>query len=202
MGGGTLGVLLAGGRGTRLGANVPKALVVLGGETLLARARRTLEGACDAVVVVAPPKVGRALATPFVPDAAGGAGPLAGIVAGLAARPFGVALVLGVDFPLIRAATLGALAEALGDAPAVMPAPGGAPQPLACAVAAAAAPRLAAAWRAGERSARAALVALGARLLDDAALDALPGGAAAFLNCNRPADLAEASRRLSRGAEA
>src|SRR5205814_1218577 len=34
----TLGVVLAGGRGTRLGLDVPKALATCGGRTLLARA--------------------------------------------------------------------------------------------------------------------------------------------------------------------
>lgn len=53
----TLGVLLAGGHGTRLGAGIPKALVTLGSETLLARARRTLDAVCDECVVCAPVEV-------------------------------------------------------------------------------------------------------------------------------------------------
>src|SRR5262249_32784657 len=65
----TLGVLLAGGRGTRLGAGIPKALVVCGGRTLLARALATLDTLGDAVVVVAP----RGLELPVPPGQRGGA---------------------------------------------------------------------------------------------------------------------------------
>lgn len=195
----TLGVLVAGGRGARLGAGVPKALVPLAGETLLARARRALEAACDAVVVVAPAAVGARLGVPTVADAPGAEGPLAGIVAGLAARPHARALVLGVDFPLLGPDTLRALLARLGDAPALVPAPGGRAQPLASALAGSVAPRLAAALAAGERSPAAALASLGAHVLDDAALAALPGGPAAFLNVNTAADLAEAGRRLAAG---
>src|SRR6185369_331782 len=81
----SLGVLLAGGRGTRMGAGTPKALVVCGGRTLLARARATLETLCDAVVVVAPREL--ELPVPLedrVDDPPGARGPLAAMLAGLA----------------------------------------------------------------------------------------------------------------------
>ncbi|HEV2105150.1 MAG TPA: NTP transferase domain-containing protein, partial [Candidatus Eisenbacteria bacterium] len=58
-----LGVLLAGGRGARLGAGGPKALATLAGRTLLSRAHAILAAVCDAVVVVAP----AALALPVAP---------------------------------------------------------------------------------------------------------------------------------------
>src|SRR5262245_26049349 len=128
----TLGVLLAGGRGTRLGAGIPKALVVCGGRTLLARALETLDALCDDVVVAAP----RELELPVprarrVDDAAGGQGPLAAMVGALGARTFEEALVLAVDLPLVPAAALTALRALRGDALAVMAAPAGLPQPLA-----------------------------------------------------------------------
>ncbi|MDO8106630.1 2-C-methyl-D-erythritol 4-phosphate cytidylyltransferase [Isoptericola sp. b441] len=54
-------VLVAAGSGTRLGRPMPKALVPLGGETILARAARALVCGCDArelsvLVVTAPPE--------------------------------------------------------------------------------------------------------------------------------------------------
>jgi 2-C-methyl-D-erythritol 4-phosphate cytidylyltransferase len=50
------GILLAGGRGTRLGGETPKALVLFGGEPLLARALRTADGCgrLEGLVVVIP----------------------------------------------------------------------------------------------------------------------------------------------------
>ena len=51
---GTLGILLAGGRGRRLGLGPPKALASWAGGTLLDHALATLRAACDEVVVSAP----------------------------------------------------------------------------------------------------------------------------------------------------
>ena len=86
----TLGVLLAGGRGRRLGAGVPKALVTVAGRTLLDRALATLESVCDQVVVCAPARLELPVSSErMVHDAPGGEGPLAGAVAGLKSRPFG-----------------------------------------------------------------------------------------------------------------
>jgi molybdopterin-guanine dinucleotide biosynthesis protein A len=102
-----LGVLLAGGRGRRLGLAVPKALATLGGRTFLERALEALHGACDQVVVAVPPSFDLALAgAARVDDVAADAGPLAGMIAGLGSRPFTRAIVLGVDYPLMRADVL------------------------------------------------------------------------------------------------
>jgi hypothetical protein len=49
-----LGVLLAGGRGVRMGADVPKALVRLEGRTLLAHAIATMRACVARVFVVTP----------------------------------------------------------------------------------------------------------------------------------------------------
>src|SRR6185503_5578319 len=132
----TLGVIVAGGQGRRLGLAVPKAMAPLLGITLLERAIATLAPACDAIAVAAPED--RPLALPEVriecfrvADPAGASGPLAGVVAGLESRRYDRAMVLGVDFPLLRPAVVHALLERLGDRRAVFPAPGGVPQPLA-----------------------------------------------------------------------
>jgi molybdopterin-guanine dinucleotide biosynthesis protein A len=196
----TLGILLAGGQGTRLGGESPKALVSCGGRTLLARALATLASVCDAVVVVAP----EALVLPLpaeqrVADPPGASGPLAGMVAGLgspAGRACDEALVLAVDLPLLQPATLIALRALRGGAAAVVPAPGGIPQPLAAWVAASVRAPLAAALAAGERSASRAVVALAPAIVGDEVLRSLPGGLEAWLNVNTPSELEEAARRL------
>lgn len=192
----TLGILLAGGAGRRLDPGRPKPLVRLAGRTLLERAAATLAAACDVVVVAAPASVALpATGMRRVEDA--GDGPLAGLVAGLAAADAACALVLGVDFPLVDAAWLAALRDALGPALAAVPAPGGIPQPLVAAYAPGARTPLEAAYRAGVRSPSAALEALAPRLLDDRSLDAFPGGSSALLNVNLPEDLALAERALA-----
>lgn len=210
MGAGTVGILLAGGRGARLGAGVPKALAVVGDVTLLERAIRTLARVGDAVVVAAP----RALDLPL-PVAApetrvpvrraldAGEGPLAGLVAALGVMRFERAVVLGVDFPLMRAEALATLAARLAYAgagepapPAVVPAPDGVLQPLAAAYGWSAAEALAEAYGRGERSFVRAVESLGPRVLGPEALAALPGGLENFFNLNTPEDRDIAERRL------
>ena len=159
----SLGVLVAGGAGARLSLGVPKALVRVGGLTLLERGLGTLAAVCDEIVVTAPAALALPLPEGLVAarrahpvrradDPAGSAGPLAGVVAGLSACPFARALVLGVDFPFMDPSTLEALLARLGPHEAVVPAPEGVPQPLAAAYAPASRGILAARLAAGERA--------------------------------------------------
>ncbi len=193
-----LGVLLAGGEGRRLGDRSPKALVRCGGRTLLERALTTLTALCDRVVVVAPADMALPVdAARRLADPPGHAGPLAALAVGLGSHPFDEALVLAVDFPLVSPALLAALRVRRGDAAAVLPVPGGIPQPLAAWYTARTLAPLAAALASGERSATRAALALAPTLVDDGVLATLPGGLDAWLNVNTPAELAEAERRLA-----
>ena len=193
----TLGVVLAGGQGVRLGREAPKAELMLAGRTLLARARVTLEALADVVVVSAPleldlPSAGASR----VADAAGAEGPLAGLVAALTSQPFERAVVLAVDLPFASVAALRALGMQMGSqVDVVLAAPGGIPQPLAAWYAPSAVVPLAAALDAGERSVTRAVSRLRARVLGREALVDMPDGEAAYFNLNTPADLAEAVRR-------
>ena len=154
---------------------------------------RSAEATCDEVVIAAP----RQLELPIpegsrVDDVPGAAGPLAGVVAAVTSRPHDVAVLLGVDFPLLRPAAVAALRDRLGDHAALLPAPGGVPQPLVAVIASAAAGALAASFERGERSITAALRALSPRLLGDAELAGLDGGLENFFN-------PEHARRSRRG---
>lgn len=196
----TLGLLIAGGQGRRLGAGVPKARVELAGLTLLQRAMAILAACSDHVRVVAPAKLGLDVpAEMLVEDPPGEQGPLAALVAGLSATTFERAIVLGVDYPLARPHSLAAIAELLAEAPrphAVVPELAGMLQPLVAAYAPAARDALAARLDQGERSLVAAVRAMPVRLVADAEIAALEGGEENFLNVNTPEDLAAIERRM------
>lgn len=201
----THGGILAGGVGKRLGLGVPKALAMLEGQTLLARAVATLGEVCDTVAISMP------RARPLPREAWRGLDvrwdlldaevPLAGMLASLADPLWDRALVTGVDFPLARPAALRALLERLEGHIAVVPAPGGYLQPLLAVYSRKAFFELANSFDAGERSVVAAVRALHPLVLDDAELEKIPGGLENWLNVNTPADLAVAARRLSGRAE-
>jgi molybdopterin-guanine dinucleotide biosynthesis protein A len=194
-----LGVLLAGGRGTRLGTEGPKALAMCAGRTLLDRALSTLAACCDDTLVVAP----AAMALPVdaasrVNDPPRGVGPFAAMVAGLLTRPYDEALVLAVDMPLARSDALEQLRALRGDALAVVPRPGGVAQPLAAWYSGTARERLAALAAAGERAVIMAVKTLAPKWVEDDVLAKMPGGVEAWLNVNTPEDLAAAEARLLR----
>jgi molybdopterin-guanine dinucleotide biosynthesis protein A/GNAT superfamily N-acetyltransferase len=122
--GGLTGILLVGGAARRFGS--PKALAELDGETLAARAWRTLGRACDERLAVGKRADGLALPFEVLDDAHDVRAPIAGVVAGLRAASNELCLVLPVDVPLVRAADLRQLAEACLDAavPSTGPLPG------------------------------------------------------------------------------
>jgi molybdopterin-guanine dinucleotide biosynthesis protein A len=118
------GVLLVGGASTRFGS--PKALAVLDGETLAARAWRTLGTACEERLAVGKSVDGLELPFPLVDDGSAHRAALAGLVAGLREARAEVAVVLPVDMPLVSASLLVELADACADAavPQTGPLPG------------------------------------------------------------------------------
>lgn len=187
-----MAVLLAGGRGERLAAGVPKALVRFGDRTLLAHALVRLRSLVHEIRVVAPAvlDLGPLDGARLVADPPGDTGPLGALVAGLGCAPYeGAALVFAVDLPGVSPDALRALLAARGDAPAVIASVDGIPQPLAGGYAMIAAEGLARAWQAGERSLTRAALGVGARVVP---AESLPGGSALWLNVNTAADLARA----------
>ena len=200
-----LGIVLAGGRGERMRAGSPKALVVLGGRTLLDRAVATLASLCAEVAVVAPEAMDVGSASAIrVFDVPGFEGPLAGLVAGLEWAGEEEALVLGVDFPCVGGdlprmlvVRLDASRNASPSFDAIVPRPDGIAQPLVAAYAPTAAGALRIALESGVRSLRSGLDRLHVDWLDDAVLAAIPGGTRCLLNVNTPDDLALATERLA-----
>src|SRR5262245_2887958 len=145
-------VILAGGAGRRLGGAI-KPLLVVAGERIVDRQLAILAPRVDAVVVSAQDDA------PWSPvavvrDEVAGAGPLAGIAAAFAATTTPWLLVVAGDMPWLAGGVIDAIlaAAATTDAAAVVPRIGGFPEPLLAAYGRAAAPALAAALAAGERS--------------------------------------------------
>jgi molybdopterin-guanine dinucleotide biosynthesis protein A len=93
------GFLLAGGRSSRMGRD--KALMELGGRTLVETGLAKLRVACRVVSLVGNNPELRRFGVPVVPDAREGCGPLGGIVAGLEASASEWNLFLAVDVPFV-----------------------------------------------------------------------------------------------------
>lgn len=148
------GLLLAGGASSRFGSD--KALAAVDGERLLDRAVACLRAACDGPVVVASGD-GRSrpgVADGQVADRVRGAGPLSAIAAGLAALRDETehAAVLAVDHVAPSPELLRLLADQPGAWACALAEVGGRLQPLHAVWSTAAAPAVAAAVDAGERS--------------------------------------------------
>jgi len=177
-------LVLAGGSSRRMGS--PKALLPLGGTTLVEWLVARLAPGFDHVLVAArdagqlPP----GLRSRLVCDLHAGAGPLAGVEAGLAASPHDTVVAVACDMPRVTAALADRLLDAARADPAVdaaVPRVGGRPEPACAAYRRSAAGPIAAALDAGRLRAADALAGLGVRWLDGE--DPL-----LFANLNTPAD--------------
>ncbi len=187
-----LGVVLAGGRGSRLGGAKPTA--ELAGRPLISYPLAALaEAGLEAVVVAKPDTDLPPLDVDVLTEPAEPVHPLAGIVAALrqTGRPL---VVIGCDFPFVPPALLRALADA--PEPLVVPAPGGEPQPLVARWTPALLPALEDALD-REEPLRRTVAALSPRLLDDAELAPFGDPARVFFNVNTPADLRRAESAVS-----
>lgn len=123
------GVLLAGGKSTRMGQD--KALLEVDGRPLLLHGVERLKPHVREVLVIGDPyKYGR-IWPEVVPDEIPGLGPLGGIVTAIGAARFDRLLVMAVDVPGVTAALLERLVRELPeDADALVPRHNGRLEPL------------------------------------------------------------------------
>ena len=193
------GLVLAGGRSSRMGRD--KALIRLGGRTLLERAIELVRSAGGTPVIVGPPRPEAALAgVTRVDDAEGDgepAGPLAALRCGLVATGAPRVVALGCDLPLLTPAFLALLVRESEHADAVVPECGGTRHVLAAAYARACLAAIEGRLARGERALHAILPEVRTRILREADL-AECGGPDIFLNVNTPGDL-ERARAILEG---
>lgn len=184
-------IVLAGGRGSRLGG-VDKAALPVGGRTLLQRALDTVSGARRRIVVGPANVCGGRLPVDVVStsESPGGGGPVAGIEAGMAYVEAPLVVVLACDMPFVDSATIRSLAAAVDDAEgALLVDEGGRRQPLAAVYDAAAMRRALSGVQPTRGAAARTLVSL-LRLVEVAAR---PGQTA---DCDTWADVARAHEQL------
>lgn len=176
-----------------------KPLVTIGGRTILDRQRAALAalGATPALVAPDPaPFATSGLAvTPDLVDA----GALGALYTALATARTRYVLAIAGDLPFVTAPFLAALLERRHDAEAVIPAPGGRPQPLCAVYATTAAPVLASAIADRRLRVTDAVASLRQWVLDDAALAGFDADGRLLLNVNTRDDEAAARRFAGEG---
>lgn len=190
------GIILAGGSSVRLGQD--KALIDAGGETLIERVVRRLEGAVERIVLVTnEPERYAFLGLSMVGDVYPDIGTLGGLHAGLAAieTPYGIAV--GCDMPFLNPALLRYMISLQSGCDAVIPRVGRYREPLHALYARSCAARFAQAIEAGHRRIVRALE--GARIcyVEREAIERFDPQLRSFFNVNQPKDLAQMRALLS-----
>lgn len=123
------GIVLAGGKSTRMGTN--KALLPLGKETMLATVVAALRPLfSDIIVVTNTPELYRDLKARLVPDVIPGRGPLSGFHAGLLASTYRYNFIVACDMPFLQPSFIMYLLEQAPGYDVVVPRRGEYLQPL------------------------------------------------------------------------
>jgi molybdopterin-guanine dinucleotide biosynthesis protein A len=160
-------LVLAGGRSRRMGR--PKALLPVQGTTLIEWVARRLEPGFDELLVAAaePAQLPPGLRGCFVGDLRPGAGPLAGIEAGLGVARHPTLVAVACDMPYVTPALAGRLAAAAAGHDAAVPRTGGLADPACAAYRRSARDPISAALDRGRRRAAEALAGLDVNWLED-----------------------------------
>ena len=175
------GFVLCGGLSRRMGQD--KALLPLNGATLVQHMAQIVKAATGSATLVGPPERYRHLGYPVIADPQPDSGPLAGLVALLAATTAELNLVVPCDMPSLDAHFLRALLEtalAHPDHQAAVPLGPNGQHPLSAVYRKNAYAPLAAALAADQRKVRDAIKALKVK--------EVPGTAAQLANVNTPGD--------------
>jgi molybdenum cofactor guanylyltransferase len=195
------GFIQAGGGSSRFGTD--KALVRVGGKTMLRRTGELLASLCDDVTIVAP--AGRYADSPWpvLDDCWPGEGPLGGILSALIAMqdsepPAPWALIVSCDMPFLTRAFLSHLADRASHSHAhvVVPYSSSGLEPLCACWNCRAAGDVQAAFDSGVRKVTEAMKRLPMEVLDESTWKRFDTENRLFWNMNTPADFDEARRIL------
>ena len=182
-----MGFILAGGQGSRMGAD--KAFLNVGGCTLLERAITVLRPLCDVAIVGDPAKFSHY--GNVIEDAYPGRGPLAGIHAALTHSSTELNLVLAVDMPLVSPDLLAFLFAAAASTGALVTVPHSARgfQPLCAVYRRPFATAAEQALKARQNRIDALFADLPVRIIEESELEAAGFPDRLFVNLNTPEDL-------------
>jgi molybdopterin-guanine dinucleotide biosynthesis protein A len=189
------GYVLVGGQSKRMGQD--KALLVLGGQLLALRTVERVRPVVAEVKLVGSPARYPHLGVPVVADAAGGKGPLGGIVAALRDTAFDWNLVVACDLPYLTTRFLEWLlgqAANSGESDALVPQSEESAQPLCAAYHRRALPAFERVLSEGDPKIDRAFPQLRVRFLPPAELLKFAFTQRMFKNMNTPEDYAEAMR--------
>ena len=184
------GVILAGGRASRMGGR-DKAFAAVGGEPIAVRTVRLFRELFPQVIVATDrPERFRGLGVETVADRFPGCGPLAGIDAAMLRSRHPHLFVAACDMPGLDAGVIRFLVARIGGADAIVPRWDGDVEPLHAVYAVHLGPAVEASLRAGRHALRDFLARIGVDYVEEAELRAVRGAAASLLNVNTPEELA------------
>jgi molybdopterin-guanine dinucleotide biosynthesis protein A len=201
MTGRVAGIILAGGRNSRMGGR-DKAFLVVDGETVFARTLRVLRSRFDEVLVVSNhPERYAEFSVAVTADELPNVGPLGGLHAGLGHIEAEFAFVTACDMPFLRAEPISFLIDQLlgggTSDDAIVPWWDGDIEPLHAVYAARIQPRIAAAVAGGARSMRDFLPLVRTRYVPQRVMESVGGAEESFRNVNTPEDAARFSIELA-----
>ncbi|MFZ0888482.1 MAG: molybdenum cofactor guanylyltransferase [Candidatus Binataceae bacterium] len=191
-------IVLAGGRGSRMGA--PKAALMFGNLTLLERVVAELRKSFPEVIVAAAPEgqgdaaLHDARGVKIIRDAVAFQGPLFALQHALEAAASDPVFVCSCDLPMLDASVASALVAVIADHDAVIPEVGGKPQPLCAVYRKRCADAIATLLARGERRLTALAAEINVRTVEENALRAIDPELRSFFNLNTPEDYATALR--------
>lgn len=189
------GVVLAGGKSTRMGAN--KAALRLGGRPLIDGVVEVLRSLFPEVLIIAnAPGLYDYLGLPVFPDRIPDRGSLGGLYTGLTYASHPAAFFAACDMPFLNAGLIASLRDAAPGYDAVVPRTPEGLQPLHAVYGKACLPVMEALIAAGRLKIDRLFPRVRTRVIEEAELRRLDPGLDSFLNCNTPAEFAAAADRL------
>ncbi|BDG59901.1 molybdenum cofactor guanylyltransferase [Caldinitratiruptor microaerophilus] len=194
------GVIMAGGRSTRMGRN--KALLPVGGRRLVEHVADLFRDLFEQVLVSTnEPETYAFLGLPAVADRIPGSGPLGGIEAGLKASRFRAAFFAACDMPLLNRDLIAYLVSLAADHDAVVPRVDGQWETLHAVYTRDALPAVTAQLDSGDFKVARFFPRVRVRAVEEAELARFGPPRRLFFNCNTPQEYEEALRLFGAGPE-